>query len=231
MPLSQKRLSAAASFTASICPIYGVGALAIVLLCQSLFGHPVFLFLFGVLLTSVLEYIASYLLEKFFHTHYWDYTGFLMNINGRVCIPFSFAWGILTVVLVLIIHPAVSRAVTETTPYEASLTVMVLGFAFVLDLLLSVAALLSERDFSESKLLPRQIRRFLAQRKNTAGGTAEESRLIRTLQQKYAEIWARRMWNNYITQHLSDAFPLLTDEKFNETKAELKDRFHQMRGR
>lgn len=216
-----------------ICPIYGAGALAIVLFCRPFAHSPALLFLMGVVLTTVLEYITSYLLERFFHTHYWDYTGFVMNIKGRVCIPFSLAWGFLTIILVMAVHPAVSHVVIQTTSDEAMLAATALCFAFVLDILLTVTKTLSIRSLCEK--LEKNALFFrvcdLFPRMEQPVDTKEDSRFIRMLQHKYAEIVARREWNNFVTQQISTAFPFLTSEKFHETTTDLKERIFRMMGR
>ena len=40
------------------------------------------------LLTSVLEYITGYILEKVFHNKWWDYSDKPFNIKGYVCLKF-----------------------------------------------------------------------------------------------------------------------------------------------
>ncbi len=213
-----------------VCPIYGAGSLAIILLCQSFSGHPLLLFLLGVLLTTVLEYVTSYLLEKCFNTHYWDYSGFFMNINGRVCIPFSLAWGFLTIILVLVIHPAVSYAVMAATPYEAMLADLVLCFILLLDTIMSVAGLLSRRAPSKQSDFFLSFS-FLFSCRESPAAEEKNSRFICALQKKYAEIVVRREWNNYVTQQISSAFPFLTNENVHKTAGELKKRFCHMLGR
>ena len=68
------------------CPIYGFGAMMI-LLCFSHYQNDLAaLFLFSMVGTSVLEYITSFLLEKLFHLSLWDYSGRKWNLNGRICL-------------------------------------------------------------------------------------------------------------------------------------------------
>jgi uncharacterized membrane protein len=38
---------------------------------------------------------------------FWDYSDLPMNLHGRVCLPFSLAWGLLSVPLVRWLHPAI----------------------------------------------------------------------------------------------------------------------------
>ncbi len=43
-------------------------------------------FLWGVVITSTLEYLTSFVMEKMFHTRWWDYSRYRFNLNGRICL-------------------------------------------------------------------------------------------------------------------------------------------------
>lgn len=77
-----------------ICPIYGLGAVLLTWLLTDYKDDPVKVFIYGLLLTSFLEYYTSYLMEKIFHNRWWDYSNRLDNINGRICVLNSIAFGI-----------------------------------------------------------------------------------------------------------------------------------------
>ena len=42
-------------------------------------------------------------------TRWWDYSGKILNVNGRVCLLYSIFWGILTVFLVRKINPKIDE--------------------------------------------------------------------------------------------------------------------------
>ncbi|HHY52695.1 MAG TPA: putative ABC transporter permease, partial [Clostridiales bacterium] len=65
------------------CPIYGFGALIVIVTLRSV-ENVVLLFLMAAVLTSTLEYITSWGMEKLFHARWWDYSHKKWNINGRV---------------------------------------------------------------------------------------------------------------------------------------------------
>lgn len=72
-----------------ITPIYGFGILGVVYLLRPLHEQVIPLFFAAALLVTVLEYVTSYLLERFFHASWWDYKEVPLNINGRVALPIS----------------------------------------------------------------------------------------------------------------------------------------------
>ena len=89
------------------CPIYGIGAIIIYVFLSGFKENILLLFLAGFIVLSVWEYIVGMLLEKIFHTKYWDYSDHKFNIQGRVCLTNSIYWGILGVVFIHYIHPFV----------------------------------------------------------------------------------------------------------------------------
>lgn len=69
--------------------------------------YPILVFVLGVIITSALEYIISWVMEILFKTRWWDYSERFMNINGRVCLLNSTLFGIMSIVVVYIIHPVI----------------------------------------------------------------------------------------------------------------------------
>ena len=94
-----------------LCPIYGYGAMIMYLLLKDLTNNIFILFLFGLIVLSVFEYIVGLFLELVFKTKYWDYSKRKFNIHGRVCLLNSLYWGILGIVFMDVIHPLVMKLV------------------------------------------------------------------------------------------------------------------------
>lgn len=89
------------------CPIYGFGAVIMILLLSKLPNNVFLIFLISMILLTVWEYVVGVLLEKIFKTKYWDYTDLKFNINGRICLKNSIYWGILGVAFAFVIHPVI----------------------------------------------------------------------------------------------------------------------------
>ena len=87
------------------CPIYGCGAVLVVYVLEPFQDHIVVLFLAGMILTSILEYVTSYLMEKLFHSKWWDYSNRRFNLHGRICLRNSLLFGVMGIVVVRIVHP------------------------------------------------------------------------------------------------------------------------------
>ncbi|MFQ8989023.1 MAG: putative ABC transporter permease, partial [Intestinibacter sp.] len=57
------------------CPVYGVGAVVLILLLNHVDQKNYFkLFIYGFLIGAASEYIMSYVLEAFYGIRFWDYT-------------------------------------------------------------------------------------------------------------------------------------------------------------
>lgn len=90
------------------CPIYGLGALLIVMSNEWLGKYDssnAIIFLSSLLICGIVEYFVSYFLEKFYHARWWDYTNRPMNLHGRIWIGNLILFGIGGLAIVNIFNP------------------------------------------------------------------------------------------------------------------------------
>ena len=69
------------------------------------------LFIGSVILTSVLEFLTGFVLEKLYNEKWWDYSERPFNIKGYICLEFSLLWGAACVIVVRLIHPLILKLV------------------------------------------------------------------------------------------------------------------------
>lgn len=86
-------------------PLYGTGATLVYVFLRSVSTHPSLLYVAGMLIATVIEYITSYALEKLFHAKWWDYSAAPYNLNGRIAVIPSMFWGFLTLFLFDVLEP------------------------------------------------------------------------------------------------------------------------------
>lgn len=96
-----------------ICPIYGIGAVLLILALRKIKGNNIIKFFTCMIVFSVFEYFVSYLLEILFGLRWWDYSNEFLNIQGRVSLVFSIAWGVLGVLFVEKIHPWIQQKIQK----------------------------------------------------------------------------------------------------------------------
>ena len=98
-----------------VCPVYGVGAVAILLLPGWIKTSPLLLYLAGAALATLAEWSLSLFYEKAAVAAFWDYRALPLNLDGRVCLPFSLIWGLLCLPMVYLVQPW-AQAWVQTIP-------------------------------------------------------------------------------------------------------------------
>ncbi len=127
-------------------PIYGFGAMTLLLVGTPLLKWPVAVFFAGMFAASILEYFTGAAMEAIFKVRYWDYSDKPFNINGHVCLFCSVAWGVLAVVLDYLVHKPIAALSTYLTLKELKLITIAVSVYFIVDLTLSFKAAFDLRD-------------------------------------------------------------------------------------
>lgn len=94
-----------------VCPIYGVGAVVMILALQKFKKNGYTLFFGGILVGSIVEYLISLFGELFLNIRWWDYSDRFLNINGRICLLYSLYWGIIGLYLMKSLNPQIDRMI------------------------------------------------------------------------------------------------------------------------
>ena len=92
-----------------VCPVYGIGALLVLALPASVQSSPVLLVLWGSAACTAAEWLLSVFYERAAGAAFWDYRSLPLNLRGRVCLLFSFFWGLLCLPLTYVVAPLVSQ--------------------------------------------------------------------------------------------------------------------------
>lgn len=129
----------------AVCPIYGFGILFVTVLLSPLEQNLFLLFLGSVVLTSALEYLTGFVLEKLFDDKWWDYSHEVCNLQGYICLRFSLLWGLACVFVVRLIHPMIMEMIHKL-PQRFALPLLIAFYAILLtDLVLTLVAALKMR--------------------------------------------------------------------------------------
>ena len=108
-----------------VCPVYGCGAVIVLWVLEPLRGNLLLLFLGSVALTSLLEWLTGFVLERLFHQRWWDYSQEPFNLNGYICLRFSIAWGLACLFVVKLVHPSVLWCI-RTIPHPVGVGLLIL---------------------------------------------------------------------------------------------------------
>ena len=115
-----------------LCPIYGWGAVILITFLNKYKSHSLNLFFYAALVFSIFEYVVGFGLDALFAAKWWDYTNDFMNLNGRISIFYSFAWGIIAILFLNHIHPYIEKKVKKMLKKIPSLTQLLIIKGFVI---------------------------------------------------------------------------------------------------
>ena len=153
-----------------ICPIYGWGCIAIILLLSKYKSSPIVLFLMAIIICSILEYFTSYFMEKLFHVRWWDYTRRKYNINGRICAETMIPFGLLGCLVVYIVNPIFTGLLNKIPVNTLNILAIIIFTIYVIDNIVSLSVMFGfkgtlktvEKDGTEE--ITKKVREVLLKR-------------------------------------------------------------------
>lgn len=98
-----------------LCPVYGLGMLALLAVPPAWRAGP-WLIVTGAVVTTAVEYAVHWDYETFLGVRFWDYSQVRSNLNGRVCLSFTLAWGVLSALAVWGIQPLLTPLAAAIPP-------------------------------------------------------------------------------------------------------------------
>lgn len=227
-------------------PIYGFGALAVLISTIRVRDSIPLIFLFGMVGATLLEYVTGAVMERLFNVKYWDYSNQKFNLNGYICLTSSLGWGLFSVLLVKFVHVPIEGAVLKIP------TIIAEGIAFVLTVAAAVDVTQSFNDAMDLKRIlaqleesKKQIRKiqeklkvaseefvedYLQRAEEMVEGYKEEIKVqkkkrreqINSRKEEYlARVHARREERQRLLARLSERAELLMKEEFTSKVDEL----------
>ena len=118
-------------------PIYGIGGVITLALCARFRRTPVAEFAVATALCGVIEFGTSVAAEALYGHRWWDYTGYFLNVDGRVCAEGLLVFGIGCVLVVYLLGPSFDEFVTRMPPRLATMAAALLVAALVCDVSVS----------------------------------------------------------------------------------------------
>lgn len=167
------------------CPIYGCGAILIILFLKRFSYSPVLLFLSTVVLCGGLEYFASWCMEKVFKARWWDYSNRKFNIKGRVCLRNLIAFGIMGLAVIYIINPYFEIWIEYLDEKQINILALLLWTIFIMDFVVSTIVVYGFRKVTEK-----------VNREKVTDNTEQITKMVRELLSQRS-IFHRRFINAY----------------------------------
>ena len=192
------------------------------------FRNPVLTFIFGAIVTSILEYFTSWIMEKLFHMRWWDYSHYKFQINGRVCLLNSACFGLASVLLCHVVQPWLWAHITGL---GAAITVPLASFIFgiyLMDTILSIrSAFQLSSQMGKLRELQTELKDYVAEKREEnqerkAERRAEVRERARALRDS-ADIFERRLLHSHpeIRKSREDLLAAIR-ARLNEGEAEVR---------
>lgn len=126
-------------------PIYGFGAVFFVLILKEIKDNKKIV-LYGALIGMIFEFFCSLIQEKLFGTISWDYSGYILNFNGRTSIFHGICWGLIGLGFIRLLCPLIYKIPNYFNKQNNNfITWFVISF-LLLDMVISVFAGIRQKE-------------------------------------------------------------------------------------
>lgn len=220
--IAQKKIINSGFLYGPICPIYGIAAVMMLKLLNTYKGNYVLIFILSFVVFTIWEYFVGWFLEKVFHTKYWDYSYYKINLHGRICLVNSLTWGFLGVAFIEIIHPIVEYILSILPNIFIDRFTIIAIIIFLLDCVVTIIKInninISMKKLEEiSKIMKEKIEE-LKTLPDKAEKKAKENKeklknVIEELNQSQTELFHKI---DRQIQRFQEAFPSMTSEKIKK---------------
>ena len=200
-----------------VIPVYGFGAvfvlIALSVAAPVLPSHLPYIdiplvFLSGMIICTILEYVTAVILESAFHIRWWDYSKQKFNFQGRICLKSALFFGLMSVVIIYIVQPLVS-GVTVSIPADiANPLALIFLILFAVDLSVTLSSLL-------------RLKKHLAEIQHHLENAAEEFR--EDVDEFRDEVFFALEKQRRQIQRLVKAFPDSVSKRYQDAWQKIKE--------
>ena len=126
-------------------PIYGIG-IVVYYLCFNKIKtrNKKKIFLISMLIGGIIEYLCSFLQEKIFGTVSWDYSNWILNINGRTTLIHCTYWGLAGLLYMSLIEPIIPKI--EEIIQKNTIKVITAGVAILMIFNITISSMAAIRQ-------------------------------------------------------------------------------------
>lgn len=130
--------------------VYGISAVVLTMILYYAKDKK-YIQIFGISFATgtILEYIMSFIMEKLVGFVAWNYSKKPFNINGRVCLTYSFFWGILGIIWIKLIYPYVQKLIDKLNPEYSKMFIIFMSIFLVFNIILTFSAVSRGKEFEK----------------------------------------------------------------------------------
>ena len=138
--IKTKKLVNRGFLSAPLLPIYGTGAIIILVTTLPFIMNPILVFFMSIISATLLELVVGYSMESLFKVRYWDYSNNYKNYKGYICLKSSIFWGFLGILMTYLVHDIISSSITMFSINIVNIITIVISIFFVVDTIRSFNA-------------------------------------------------------------------------------------------
>lgn len=115
-------------------PIYGYGGILILTVLNKFRAKPLTQFIAIIILCGTIEYFTSVYLETIYHgQRWWDYSGYFLNLHGRICAEGLLVFGLGGIAIVYIAAPLLDNIIKKIDHKKLVTVCCILVILFAID--------------------------------------------------------------------------------------------------
>ncbi|MBQ7546639.1 MAG: putative ABC transporter permease [Clostridia bacterium] len=207
-----------------LCPIYGFACCLCVVALYGRINNPFLLFLAGMGITSTLEYVTHFVMEKVFHAMWWDYSNRRFNIKGRIYLKGCLFFGLAILLEIKVIQPLFVQLVDWIPP----VALRWICFALYSILLLDVATMVSDLKDTALALKTFQAEMLSAAQKGVDQTGEQIDNAKKTVME--SEVY-RRIKESPLIRRFKKKYPNFTFKKYKHILDAITDAPQENKGR
>lgn len=200
-------------------PLYGSGAILVLLVTLPYADHPVGVYFAGMIAATILEYITGVVMVKLFRVRYWDYSYKKIQFQGHICLSSSLAWGGLSLLMVYVIHPPIVKFIAMWNENVVNILTFIVTICMAYDFANAFREAMDLRALIiQAEELKKRMEEVVAEKREAFAETVEERR------EQFAQSVAESK------EQLAESRERLAEslderkEKFAETVSETRER-------
>ena len=200
-------------------PLYGSGAILVLLVTLPYADHPVGVYFAGMIAATILEYITGVVMVKLFKVRYWDYSYKKIQFQGHICLSSSLEWGGLSLLMVYVIHPPIVKFIAMWNENVVNILTFIVTICMAYDFANAFREAMDLRALIiQAEELKKRMEEVVAEKREAFAETVEERR------EQFAQSVAESK------EQLAESRERLAEslderkEKFAETVSETRER-------
>ncbi len=209
-----------------IIPIYGFGALIILLSTSGVREYWYGVFILGAISASILELLTGLIMEALFKVRYWDYSHLHFNVRGYIAPSVSLVWGVFSLILIYVVNPPIEKWITSIAEPWDRASGLVLLLVLAIDTTKSVQEAMDLKSLLKRYADVEEVRKSLAERMKDLNEDISENLddlrdMVKNLQLSYDEMSDKAVRR---VRRLLKRNPHATSRHFSQALDQIKER-------